>query len=224
MRSVLKSNGLSLFFGAIFLLTLAGQALAGRARFNDQQRTAGLPDIGLLEYVLSSDFGVDVIENWQSEYLQLVLYIVVTVWLVQRGSPESKEMDEVGRESDEEQSVGPHAGPDSPRWARSRGLAGSLYAHSLGLTLGLIFVLSWFAQSVTGRAAHNEERLRDLQAPLSLQGYISDADFWSRTLQNWQSEFLAIGSMVVFSIYLRERGSPESKPVGAPHTDTGVEG
>ncbi len=215
---------MSLFFGAIFLITLAGQAVAGRAKFNDEQRTAGLPDIGLLEYLFSADFAVDVTENWQSEYLQFVLYIMVTVWLVQRGSPESKELDEAGRESDDEQKVGEHATAESPRWARYRGLGGAVYAHSLGLTMGLIFVLSWFVQSVTGMAAHNEERLRDLQAPLSWPAYVGGADFWSRTLQNWQSEFLAVGSMVVFSVYLRERGSPESKPVGAAHTDTGVEG
>ncbi len=224
VKRALHDNGLSLFFGLIFLLSLVGQAVAGTAEFNDQQRKAALPDIGILEYVTSADFATDVTENWQSEYLQFVLYLFVTVWLVQRGSAESKELDKAGRESDEEQLIGPYATPDSPGWAKVAGLRRSLYSHSLSLTMLAIFLLSWLAQSISGVAAHNEERLRDLQAPLSWWSYVQSPDFWSRTFQDWQSEFLAVGSMVVLSIYLRERGSPESKPVGEPHSDTGVTG
>jgi hypothetical protein len=165
-----------------------------------------------------------VTENWQSEYLQFLLYIVLTVWLVQRGSPESKELDQPGRESDEDQMVAEHAHPDSPSWARRRGLRLSVYSHSLSLVMGTIFALSWLGQSVTGVSAYNEEQLRDLQDPVTWSQYLALPDFWNRTLQNWQSEFLAVASMVVFSIYLRERGSPESKPVGAPHGDTGLTG
>jgi hypothetical protein len=143
---------------------------------------------------------------------------------VQKGSPESKPLDKVGRETDEEQKVGAHAGADSPAWARARGWRQSLYSRSLGLTMGLIFLLSWLAQFVAGRSAYNAERIRELRAPLDWTAYAAAPDFWNRTFQNWQSEFLAVGSMVVFSIYLRERGSPESKPVGQPHTSTGVEG
>ena len=90
--------------------------------------------------------------------------------------------------------------------------------------MGLIFLASWFAQSLAGRAAFNETQLKDLQDPISWGAYVASPDFWSRTLQNWQSEFLAVGSMAVFSIYLRQRGSPESKPVGAAHSSTGIEG
>jgi hypothetical protein len=143
---------------------------------------------------------------------------------VQRGSPESKPLDSTGRESDEEQKVGRFAQPDSPRWAALGGWRRRVYSHSLGLTMGLIFLGSWSAQLVAGRAAHNAEQIRDLKAPLDLTGYLAAPDFWSRTFQNWQSEFLAVATMVVFSIYLRERGSPESKPVGEPHESTGVEG
>ena len=111
-----------------------------------------------------------------------------------------------------------------PAWAKVRGWRLTLFSHSLGLTMGLIFLLSWLAQFVAGRSAYNAEQLQELSDPLGWTDYALAPDFWNRTLQNWQSEFLAVGSMVVFSIYLRERGSPESKPVGEPHEATGSEG
>jgi hypothetical protein len=224
MRRFVRENSLSLVFGVLFVASLAGQAIAGEISFNHQQVAAGLPSIGLWRYVTSSDFAVDVAENWQSEYLQFLLYVLATVWLLQRGSPESKPLDRAGTESDKDQKVGPHATPSSPRLAHDTGWRGGLYSRSLGLVMGLIFVLSWLAESIAGRSAYDAEQLRNLQAPVSWSGYVTSADFWSRTLQNWQSEFLAVGSMAVLSIYLRQRGSPESKPVGASHTSTGVEG
>ncbi len=224
VKAFLRDNGLSLFFGLIFVLALVGQALTGLADFNNQQAAAGLEQVSLVRYLTSSDFAVDVTENWQSEYLQFLLFIVVTVWLVQRGSPESKEPGEAGTESDQAQLVGRQARTASPEWAKARGFRFAVYSHSLGLVMGLIFLLSWLAQSIAGQSAYNEQQLRELKDPVSWTGYLTSADFWNRTLQNWQSEFLAVGSMAVFSIYLRQRGSPESKPVGAPDTATGVEG
>ena len=223
-RTVLREHGLALAFGVIFLAALAGQALTGVADYNNQQIVAGLQEITLGQYLTSSSFGVDVAENWQSEYLQFFLYIFATVWLVQKGSPESKPLGKEGTESDKEQKVGEHADPNSPAWARTRGFRLAVYSRSLGIVMGAIFVISWLAQSIAGRSAFNEQQIADLQDPVTWAGYVASADFWNRTLQNWQSEFLAVGSMVVFSIYLRQRGSPESKPVGAPHTATGVEG
>ncbi|MET7686520.1 DUF6766 family protein [Streptomyces sp. NPDC005483] len=223
-RGFLRDNGLALAFGIGFLLALAGQAIAGYADFNNQLTTEGLAQVGFGEYLMSSDFAVDVTENWQSEYLQFFLYITATVWLLQRGSPESKEMHKAGTESDQDQQAGRYAHRNSPRWAGAGGLRQGLYSRSLGLVMGTIFALSWLAQSVSGVAAYNEEQLRQLEAPVSWSSYIGSADFWSRTLQNWQSELLAVASMAILSVYLRQRGSPESKPVGAAHTSTGVEG
>jgi hypothetical protein len=219
-RSFWRDNSLSLVFGGLLLLTLAAQSVWGVAQYNQDARTAGLEQISLGRYVTSSSFAVDVAENWQSEFLQFVLYIFFTVWLVQRGSSESKKPGDEGRESDEEQLVGAHAKPGSPRWATVGGWRTRLYSHSLVLAMGAIFVLSWTAQAVAGRVANNEERLRDLLDPLTLGQYLLAPDFWNRTLQNWQSELLAIGTMAVFAIYLRERGSPESKEVGTPHDVT----
>jgi hypothetical protein len=224
MRGFLRHNALSLVFGVLFLVTLVGQGFAGWKAFNQEQVAEQLGRISLGDYLTSASFAVDVAENWQSEYLQFLLYILATVWFLQRGSPESKELDRAGLESDEDQRIGRHATDASPRWARAGGIRTSLFSWSLGLVMGTIFLLSWFAQSLGGWAAFNETRLQQLQDPLSWGSYLLNADFWSRTLQNWQSEFLAVGSMAVLSIYLRQRGSPESKPVGAAHTSTGVEG
>jgi hypothetical protein len=219
-RSFLRDNSLSLVFGGLLLLTLAGQSLWGVARYNEEARTAGLQEISLWRYVTSSGFAVDVAENWQSEFLQFVLYIGLTVWLVQRGSSESKKPGDEGRESDEKQMVGEFATPESPAWARVGGWRTRLYSHSLILVMAAVFLLSWTAQALAGRVADNEERLRDRLDPQGLGEYVISPDFWGRTLQNWQSELLAIGTMVVFAIYLRERGSPESKEVGAAHDVT----
>ena len=224
MKSTLRNHGLSLAFTALLLLALVFQALTGQAFYNEQAAGSGLPGMSLGEYVTSSHFTVDVAENWQSEYLQFLLFILLTVWLLQKGSPESKELGKAGRESDRDQKVGAFALADSPSWARASGWRLRIYSRSLGFTMGAIFVLSWLAQLVAGRSAYNSEQIQSLHEPLGLLEYAVAPDFWNRTLQNWQSEFLAVGSMVVLSIYLRERGSPESKPVGEPHASTGVEG
>ncbi|MBT9257413.1 hypothetical protein KMZ32_16670 [Phycicoccus sp. MAQZ13P-2] len=219
-RGFFRDNALSLVFGGLLLLTLLGQSLWGVVGYNQEARTFGLQQISLFRYVTSSSFAVDVAENWQSEFLQFVLYIFLTVWLVQRGSSESKSPGDEGRESDEQQMVEQFARPDSPAWAKVGGWRTRLNSHSLVLVMLLIFLGSWSAQAIAGRVANNEERLRDQLDPLSMGAYLASPDFWGRTLQNWQSELLAIGTMAVFAIYLRERGSPESKEVGAPHAVT----
>lgn len=220
----LKENSLALAFLIMFLAALGGQALAGMAQFNDQQLAEGSEPVSLLQFVTSSSFAVDVAENWQSEYLQFFLFIMLTVWLVQKGSPESKKPHKAGKESDEDQQIGRYAVESSPRWARATGARLWLFSNSLGLVMGTIFLLSWLAQSVAGQASYNADRLADLRDPVSWGSYVTSAEFWNRSLQNWQSELLAVLSMVVLSIYLRQRGSPESKPVGAAHESTAVEG
>ena len=220
----LRNNGLSLFFLAIFVLALVGQAIAGNADYNNDEIAHGGEPLSFWRYVVSSSFGQAVMENWQSEYLQFLLFILATVWLLQKGSPESKELDKAGTESDEEQKVGGHATSRAPKWARARGVRLWLLSNSLLLVMGTIFLASWFAHSVTGWSSYNAEQLEHDDEPLSWLEYVGSADFWQTTFQNWQSEFLAVGSMAVLSIYLRQRGSPESKPVGAPHDATGRTG
>jgi len=224
MRRFMKENGLSVVFLVLFLAALAGQAIAGHASFNEQQMAHGSPEISMSRYLVSSSFAVDVMENWQSEYLQFTLFILLTVWLLQRGSPESKEMDMAGGESDRRQKVGGWAQRGSPKWARVAGVRRTIYENSLLLVMGAVWLGTWFAQSVAGRADYNSERLGHHLEPVSWLGYLGRPDFWSRTLQNWQSEFLAVGSFAILAVYLRQRGSPESKPVGSPHDATGIEG
>ncbi|MBL3686308.1 hypothetical protein D3248_04995 [Leucobacter zeae] len=219
----LRDHALSIAFGAAFLLSLAGQSVAGLIAYNEDQSAHGAPTTDWIGFVASSDFVVDVAENWQSEYLQFFLFILATVWLVQRGSPESKKPGDEGRGSDEDQRVGAYARDDSPRWARLGGWRLRIYGNSLLLVMGAVFVLSWLVQGIAGTTVFNDEQLQHGLPEVTFVEYLGSADFWNRTLQNWQSELLAVGSMVAFSIFLRQRGSAESKPVGAPHDQSAVE-
>lgn len=218
----IREHALSIAFGAIFALAIVGQSIAGLFQFNEEQASHGAPPVSWGEFVTSSQFIVDVAENWQSEYLQFFLFIFVTIWFVQKGSPESKPPGHEGIGTDEEQRVGEHARSDSPKWAKARDWRQTIYSNSLLLVMGAIFALSWLAQSLSGLVVFNAEQVDHGQHVVSWGEYLVSADFWNRTLQNWQSEFLAVGSMIALSIYLRQRGSPESKPVGAPHSDTDV--
>jgi hypothetical protein len=224
MKAFLKANGLSVFFAALFLATVTAQSFAGQHAYNSDALQHGGSPFSWWEYVRSSDYLGAVMENWQSEFLQFSVFIGATVWLVQRGSNETKKLEDAGRESDEQQKVGRHATPSSPRWARAGGFRTRLYENSLLLTMTTIFVASWLAQSLNNWQQFNESQREHLEPTISWPRYLLNPDFWERTLQNWQSEFLAVGVMVVFTIYLRQRGSPESKPVGAPHDETASSG
>jgi hypothetical protein len=224
VRRFARDNGLSLFFGALFLITIAAQSVAGWKDYNEELVAQGEATISWARYLYSSEFGAAVMENWQSEFLQFFLFILATIWLVQRGSNESKKIDEIGLESDQKQRVGAHAAPNSPRFARTKGFLFHVYANSLLIVMGLCFLGSWFAQSVTTWTVYNAEQIDHEEAAVGWAEYLLTPDFWEKSLQNWQSEFLAVGTMAVFTIYLRQRGSPESKPVGAPHEETASSG
>lgn len=224
LRGWVRDNGLALFFGLIFLASLAGQAVSGLADFNQEQLAHHSQAITLGRYITSSHFGAAVMENWQSEYLQFTMFVAATIWLIQRGSPESKEPGKQGLESEREQKLGPHADRQSPRWARVEGIRRTIYSNSLLLVMASIWLGTWLAESVTSHVSYNADQIDHHQGTVSYLSYLGSADFGERSLQNWQSEFIAVGSFVVLAIYLRQRGSPESKPVGAAHHETGVEG
>jgi hypothetical protein len=224
VRLWLRNNSLSLFFGVLFLATVFGQSLAGQRAYNEEQIEHGSPPISWARYLVSSDFGEAVTENWQSEFLQFSFFIFATIWLIQRGSNESKKPEELGLESDQKQLIGANAQQNSPRWAKVGGLRTSLLSNSLMIVMTAIFFACWFAQSVTGWTKYNQEQRDHDEAAVSWGTYVTRPSFWEDTLQNWQSEFLAVGTMAVFTIYLRQRGSPESKPVGSPHDETGTSG
>jgi hypothetical protein len=217
----LRENSLSLFFGVILLGSLVGQSFAGLHQFNAEAVTHHQAAYTWWRYVTSSEFGGDVMENWQSEFLQFTLYILSTVWLIQRGSSESKSEHDLGTMSDQSQLVGGDAKESSPAWAKAGGIRRWLYGNSLVLAMTACFLGSWLCQSVGGWRTFNHDRLDHKESTISWGEYWANADFWDRSLQNWQSEFLAVGSMAVFAVYLRQRGSPESKAVGARHDATG---
>jgi hypothetical protein len=224
MKKFVRENSLSLFFGVILLGALVGQSFAGQRVYNADAAEHGEKTISWAHYLVTPEFGGDLLENWQSEFLQFSLYIMATVWFLQRGSNESKALDDAGLETDEQQRVGEHAQRNSPAWAKVGGMRRWVYSHSLFLVMTTIFLLSWLGQSLNGWRAFNNAQDEHKSAHIGYVDYLVDADFWNRTLQNWQSEFLAVGAMAVFTIYLRQRGSPESKPVGAPHGETASSG
>jgi hypothetical protein len=224
MKSFAKENGLSLFFAAIFLATLVGQSFAGQHNYNSQQTAHGQQALSWLHYLVTPDFGGAVMENWQSEFLQFSLFIAATIWLLQKGSNESKKLEDTGLESNERQKIGPHTPTGGPRWAKADDIRTRVYENSLLIVMTLIFFATWFGQSLNNWRVFNQEQTAHEATPVSWGRYLLDPDFWEKTLQNWQSEFLAVGTLVVFTIYLRQRGSAESKPVGAPHDETASSG
>ena len=224
MRRFLHDNSLSLFFFAIFLLALFAQSIAGFQKYNQEQEAHGEATIDYFRFLVTSDFGANVLENWQSEWLQFWLFALATVWLVQKGSNESKPIEDIGVESDQQQKVKGYAPENAPRWAMARDWRLTIYSNSFVIVMGLIFLATWLAQSFASWSVFNDEQMEHDQPTVSWTTYVTSSDFWERSLQNWQSEFLAVGTMVVFTIYLRQRGSPESKPVGAPHAETGTSG
>jgi Domain of unknown function (DUF6766) len=224
MRTFLRENGLSVFFLTMFLVTLLAQSFAGQHSYNAEQLNHEASAVSWWEYVTSVNYWGAVMENWQSEFLQFTFFIGATIWLVQKGSNESKRLEDVGTETDEQQKVGRHIKERSPRWAKARGLKRRLYENSLLITMTSIFFATWAAQSLNNWRMFNDEQREHADLTVSWSRYLLEPDFWEKTVQNWQSEFLAVGVMVVFTIYLRQRGSPESKPVGAPHDETGTSG
>ena len=224
MRRFVRDNSLSLFFLALFVLALLGESIAGYNVYSQEQLEHNQPTISYLRFLVSSDFGANVLENWQSEWLQFWLFALATVWFVQKGSNESKKQEDAGLETDERQRVGRHAPEDAPRWAKTRDWRLTVYSYSFTIVMGAIFLATWLGQSVTSLSVYNDEQAAHGEPESSWGTYVTSSDFWERSLQNWQSEFLAVGTMAVFTVYLRQRGSPESKPVGAPHTETGSSG
>jgi uncharacterized protein DUF6766 len=224
MRRWVYEQSLSIFFLALFLLSVLGQWIVGAKAYNAEQAAHGEETISYGRYLFSSDFGGNLLENWQSEFLQFLMFIYVTIWLVQKGSNESKQLGEAGEESDQKQLVGGYAPESGPAWARLRGWRLGLYQHSLMLVIALMFLGSWLGQSLGNWTEYNDEQSAHGDPTVSWLSYVINPDFWNRTLQNWQSEFLAVGTMAVLTIYLRQRGSPESKPVGSPHGETAASG
>lgn len=220
MKKKLRENGLGLCLLALFLITwLAGQALTGYHESNNDRMQHGKLPESLGEYLTSAHFLESTSENWESEFLQMGVYVMLTVFLFQKGSSESKSLDEP--EPVDRDPRGSRHKRDAPWPVRRGGWVLVLYEYSLSLAFLLLFLLCFIVHLVSGCANYNEELAEHQSPPITCLEYFASSRFWFESLQNWQSEFLAIFSMVVLSIFLRQRGSPESKPVDAPHSETG---
>jgi hypothetical protein len=214
MRDFLRNNGLSLCLFALFLGSIVGQVFAGWYALSEELAIHGRPAPDLRNYLISGHFVSATFENWESEFLQMAVYVVLTAWLIQKGSPESRNPDE----SLEEPGV---PGPCAPWPVRKGGVWLWLYAHSLSITLLVLFVSSFWLHLLGSTRRANEQAALLAAPTVTAAGRLADPEFWYESFQNWQSEFLSIGALVVLGIFLRERGSPESKPVHAPHSQTG---
>jgi len=215
-KRLLRDNGLSLTLLLLFALFLGGQIFAGYRAFNEDERAHGKPPVGLSTYMLSDHFLEATAENWESEFLQMAAYVWLTAFLFQRGSAES---------NDPDGNAPKRPPPDSrhvPWPARRRGLVRKIYEQSLGLAFGLLFAFSFAVHAAAGAGRYNHEQLAHGSATVTTWGYVCTAQFWFESFQNWQSEFLAIFSMIVLSIFLRQKDSPESKEVERPHAETGT--
>ena len=222
MPRFFRDNGLALFFALLFALSAIAESVVGHSVFNSEQLQHGGEAVSYGRYLFSSHFGEALVENWESEWLQMFLFALATVWLVQRGSAESKEPGEEGLQSDEKQRIGGRAPDNAPRWAKLRGWRTAVYGNSFLIVMALIFLGSWLGQAATAWTVFNDEQVQHGESAVSFVTYLGEPDFWEKSMQNWQSEFLALGAMTIFTVYLRQRGSTESKPVGAPHSETGT--
>jgi hypothetical protein len=212
MRAIFRNHGLSVTMLGMFLVFLfAGQVYTGKAEYNEERKKAGETELNIPDYLRSAHFVEATAENWESEFLQMGMYVLATAWLYQKGSAESKDP-----RKHHQHHATRAVTKNSPWPARRGGWILRLYEHSLSLAFFFLFGIAFILHALGGQRLFNEERLRDGELPVSLGEYIISTRFWFESFQNWQSEFLAIGSMVVLSIFLREVNSPESKQVQTP--------
>jgi hypothetical protein len=206
---------------ALFLLSLLGHSISGWKHYNDEQRDHGQPEVSYGQFVNSAEFYETLFENWESEFLQMAAYVLLTVFLLrQKGSAESKKIDEQ-EEVDEDPEKHKNS-PNAPGPVRAGGWRLAVYKNSLGLSFALLFILSFVLHAAAGaRQTNQEEALHATSEYVTTLQYMKSSKFWYESFQNWQSEFLSVLCVVLFSIWLRQYGSPESKPVHAAHDETG---
>jgi len=218
MRRLLRENGLSIVMFSLFLFAVAGQTFTGLHEYNDDEKDHGRPTLKLSEYLVSGHFVEAIFENWESEFLQMSSYVFLTVFLYQKGSPESKKLDE-------KKMGAPKSGrpkKDAPWPVRRGGFVLKIYECSLSLALFLLFLISFALHAAGGARLYSHEQALHGGAAVSTLQYLGTCRFWFESFQNWQSEFLSVGVLVVFSVFLRQQSSPESKPVDSPHSETGT--
>ena len=218
LRIFWHDHGLSIVLAALFVVTMVGQTWSGWLAYNQQQQDHAQPTVTLGEYLTTGHFGEATFENWESEFLQMAFYVLLTIFLFQKGSSESKRPDVLEMVDLDPRQV---ADKESAPWpVRRGGWVLRLYENSLSLAFALLFLVSFVLHARTGVVHFNEEQMEHGQPAISTLEFFGTSQFWFESFQNWQSEFLSLAAMVTFSIFLRQRGSPESKPVHAATWDT----
>jgi hypothetical protein len=217
MKKWFKNNGLSIAFFVLFIISLVGQAITGLKQHNQEVVELGGKPVGMSSYLTTGHFLQSTFENWESEFLQMAFFLILSIFLYQKGSSESKDPD---KEEDVDREPNPRR-KNAPWPVKKGGLVLALYKHSLCYAFLLVFLLSFFVHWYGSLKDYNEEQLLKGKPTETAIEYLSNSRLWFESFQNWESEFISIFSIVVFSIYLREQGSPQSKPVDAPHSETG---
>ncbi|MFC4456696.1 DUF6766 family protein [Deinococcus sonorensis] len=215
LRRFWAENALSIVVSSLFVVFWLAQALSGWSTFNEDQQAHHQATIRFVSYLQSSEFWSATAENWESEFLQMGVYVVLTIYLKQRGSADSNPYPDEGND---EQSYDPAQAP-GPVKRGGRVLA--LYRNSLSVTFLTLFLGAMLLHAVASHHVFNKEQLMHGDDPVSFLAFLGKPDFWFQSFQNWQSEFLAIGSLVILTIFLRQVGSSQSKAVEAPHRQTG---
>lgn len=221
MSRFLRNNGLTLTLAAFFAISVIGHAAAGFTAENEELAAHGQAALTLTGYLASGAFLSSLFENWESEFLQMWVFVMLTAYLVQKGSPESRPLD--GPAPQDRDPALDEDKDDAPFPVRHGGLVRTVYSHSLGAALFILFALSFALHLVNSTRMTNEEAGLHGEAAKSVLAHLGSADFWFESFQNWQSEFLSTAVLIIFAIFLRERRSPESKPVGASIEATGTE-
>ena len=220
MFCVWRKNGLSIVIFILFLLCVVGHAVSGWKTYNEEQEEHGQPQVGFSAFLTTSEFGETIFENWESEFLQMGFYVILTVFLFQKGSSESKKPDEKNEVDEDPEKH--RDDPDVPGPVKAGGWRLAIYKWSLSIAFVVLFLISFFGHAAAGARKYSEEqREHGSIEQLTAFEYMTKPQFWYESFQNWQSEFLAVLAIVVLSIWLRQWGSPESKPVHAPHASTG---
>lgn len=217
MKKFLKNNSLSLVFFILFILSWAGQAVTGLKQHNQEMQDEGGQQLTMTQYFSSGHFLQSTFENWESEFLQMALFVILTMFLYQKGSSESKDPD---KEEEVDREPNPRR-RNAPWPVKKGGLALSIYKHSLCYALTIIFIFSFLLHWYGSLKDYNEEQILKHHATETAMQYIGNSRMWFESFQNWESEFLSVFAIVILSIFLREKGSPQSKPVDAPNSETG---
>ena len=220
MRKWAKEHGLLLANAGLFIAFFVGMILSGAASYSEEQQSHGEPAVSVLEFLGTGAFVEATFENWESEFLQMAMYVVLTVFLFQKGSSESKPM---GRKAPQDEDPGQaDLNKNTPWPVRRGGVVLKVYEHSLSIMFLIVFLASFTLHAAGGVEEYNNDQQSHGQPTISFLQYLGTSRFWFESFQNWQSEFLVVAVLAGASVYLREKGSPESKPVAEPHYETGA--